>query len=141
MKAKESAGRPARPGKRELEARLGRAAGHWTWLCDGLVEDFGTLAEEWIYNPRSQHWVLRLRHEKKKRTVVYLIPLAGRFEAAFALGEKACRAARDASLDAAVLEVIEKARRYAEGRDVRLQVRSAKAAANVRRLAAIKMAN
>ncbi len=141
MKAKESAGRPARPGKREVEAKLGRAASHWTWLCDGLAEDLGVLAEEWIYNPKKQHWVLRLRNEKKKRTVVYLIPGAGRFEAAFALGEKACRAAREAGLDAAVLEVIEKARRYAEGREVRLDVRTAKAAANVRRVAAIKMAN
>ncbi len=141
MKANESAGRPARPGKRELEAMLGRAEGHWASLRDGLAEDFGVLAEEWIYNPKKQHWVLRLRHEKKKRTVVYLIPGAGRFEAAFALGEKACRAAREAGLDATVLEVIEKAHRYAEGREVRLEVRSAKAAVNVRRLAAIKMAN
>ncbi len=140
MKKGEGAG-GSPPAPRELKALLGRAAAHWARLREGLDADHGSLAETWSYTAKTQRWSLRLTHEGKKRTVVYLIPQAGRFEAAFALGEKACRAARAGGLAPAVLEVIEQAPRYAEGRGVRLEVRTRRQAEDVRRLAVIKMAN
>jgi hypothetical protein len=65
----------------------------------------------------------------------------GHFRAGFALGEKACRAAGESGLPAKVLEVIEHAPRFAEGRGVWLEVRSRKDVADVLRLAAVKLAN
>ena len=68
-------------------------------------------------------------------------PSAGSFYAGFALGQKAVEAARESDLPPAVLEVIDGAQKFAEGRGVRLTVRSEDHARNVVRLAAIKMAN
>jgi hypothetical protein len=70
-----------------------------------------------------------------------MVPCRGYFVAAFALGEQACAAARKSALPTAVLEIIDSAPRYPEGRGVRLEIRSRKDLAHVEELAAIKMAN
>ena len=126
---------------REIEKTLGKAAALWTRLHADLCAEFGPPAEKWSYSARTEHWALQLKQQKKKRTVVYLILCPGHFLAAFALGEKACRAAQEGGLPAAVLEVIEKAPRYPEGRGVRLEVRTRKTVEDIMELARIKMAN
>jgi hypothetical protein len=70
-----------------------------------------------------------------------MTPCNGYFFASFALGEKAVKAAHENGLPNSVLEVIDSARKYAEGRGVRLEVRSAEDVRNVEKLAIIKMAN
>jgi hypothetical protein len=61
--------------------------------------------------------------------------------ASFALGEKAVKAAHESDLPASVLEIIDSAKKYAEGRGVRLEVRNAEDICNVEKLAVIKMTN
>ena len=124
-----------------MDATLGKTSAHWARLHADLSAEYGPLAEKWIFSAKTQRWSLQLKHEKKKRTVLYLIVCPGHFLAGFALGEKACRAARASDLPAAVLETIEAAPRYAEGRGVWLEVRSWKDAEDVKKVAAIKMAN
>jgi len=57
------------------------------------------------------------------------------------LGEKAVKAAHKSDLSVSVLKAIDSARKYAEGRGVRLEIRSGEDAGNVEKLAGIKMAN
>jgi hypothetical protein len=57
------------------------------------------------------------------------------------LGEKAVKAAHESDLSASVLEAIDSAKKYAEGKGVRLEVRSVEDVRNVEKLAIIKMAN
>jgi hypothetical protein len=118
---------------------LGRAGALWARLHADLTSEFGPLAEQWSFSKTTNRWLLRLK--RKQRTVVYLSPCRGHFLASFALGEKACAAAKDGGLPASVLAVIEAAPRYPEGRGVRLEVRSARDVSNVAELAAIKMAH
>ena len=68
-----------------------------------------------------------------------MTPCEGYFLASFALGEKAVKAAHDSDLPTSVLRVIDSAKKYAEGRGVRLEVRNARAVRNVEKLAVIKM--
>jgi len=82
-----------------------------------------------------------LRLKREKRTICYMTPCEGYFIASFALGEKAVKAAHETDLPVSVLEVIDVAKKYAEGRGVRLEVRSAEDVGNVEKLAAVKMAN
>ena len=131
----------APPGKRELEALLGRTAAHWTRLHAALSDEFGPLAEKWSFSAKTRRWSLQLKRQKSKRTILHLIVCEGHFLAGFALGERACRAAGESALPAKLLEVIEQAPRYAEGRGVWLEVRDRKDAEDVLRLAAIKLAN
>lgn len=129
------------PGERELDEVLGRSSALWARLRADIASEFGPLAEKWSFSKTTQHWSLQLKQRKTKRTVLYLIVGQGHFLAAFALGEKACLAARRSGLAAPLLQLIEDAPRYPEGRGVRLEVRSRKDCESAKKLAAIKMAN
>jgi hypothetical protein len=65
----------------------------------------------------------------------------GLFLVGFALGEKAVKAAHDSRLPDSILTVIDEARKYAEGRAVRIEVKSKEHLEIAKKLAAIKMAN
>jgi hypothetical protein len=127
------------PGDDELGAVLGRAMPHWSRLRDGLASAFPPVTATWSYSGGSHGWLLKL--SRKKQTVVYLVPSAGRFVASFALREPAWQSAMSAGLPAAVGAILAAAPSYAEGRAVRIPVRCAKDVANVMTLAAIRMAH
>ena len=97
------------------------------------------LSIELGFTSRKTGWGLRLKQEK--RTILYMTPCKGYFMASFALGEKAVKAAHESDLPVSVLRVIESAKKYAEGRGVRFEVRSAEDVRNVEKLAIIKMTN
>jgi hypothetical protein len=127
------------PGREKLMVVLGDAAGLWDQLISRIRSNFDPLAEDWGFSGKKWGWSLRLKH--KKRAVLYLTPSDGYFLAGLALGEKAVDAAREAALPRAVVEVIESFQKFAEGRGVRLGIRSEEDVDSACRLAAIKMAN
>lgn len=129
--------RSAPPTERMLSEALGEAAAHWTSLRASLLKDLAPLEEEWAFAGAKSGWSLRLK--RGKRNIVHMTPCAGRFLASFALGEKAVAAAREAKLPAAMLALIDDAPRYAEGRGVRIPVKTARDAAAIGRLARIKL--
>jgi hypothetical protein len=127
-----------RPTPAELAAALGRAAPHWRALASRLVSVHGPLEEEWHHAGARFGWSMRLK--QGKRIVVYCSPGKGMFTVGIVLGRKAVRAARASDLAPPILAVIEAAREYAEGRGVRLEVRTKADLAAILRLAGFKMA-
>ena len=127
------------PKDDDLAIMLGSTFVFWNELKRLIVSGFTPLSIEWGFTSNKTGWGLRLKREK--RTILYMIPCEGYFVASFALGEKAVKAARETDLPISVLEVIDTAKKYAEGRGVRLEVRSAEDVRNVAKLAVVKMAN
>lgn len=127
------------PTDSDLKTVLGKTHPLWLQLQDAIVADFAPITVEWGFAGKAYGWGLRLK--AAKRAVLYMTPCAGYFLASFALGEKAVQAAHSAKLPAKMLSAIDAAPRYAEGRGVRLEVRSAADLRNIRKLADIKMAN
>ena len=127
------------PQDDELAATLGRAFASWNELRRVIASRFAPLSEDWGFASKSTGWGLRLK--QPARTVLYMTPCKGYFLASFALGEKAVKAARESTLPASILEIIDNAKKYAEGRGVRLEVRTLKDVRNVEELAVIKMKN
>jgi hypothetical protein len=125
------------PDETSLPAMLGRMSALWDDLKTHCASRYEPLTEKWNFSGANYGWGLQLKH--KKRTVLYMTPCKGYFLASFALGEKAVQAARRSGLPDSVLRVIDGARVYAEGRGVRLEVRSKKDLENIKKLAAIKM--
>lgn len=109
--------RASPPGEGDLSAALGPAHAPWT----ELERRFPDLRGEWGYTGASTGWGYRLKDGD--RVIVYMTPQRGAFLASFALGERAVELARP-GLPAAVLDVVESARKYVEGRAVRLPVTS-----------------
>lgn len=124
------------PTTDQLRAILGRAYRPWTKLLALIGERIDPATLVWNF---STGWSLRVLH--KNRVIVYLIPQQNQFLVSFALGEKAVAAARAAKLSAVVLRVIDEAPRYAEGRGVRIPVRSDRQLTALARLAQIKREN
>ena len=80
-----------------------------------------------------------LRMKKGERNIVYLSPSQGGFRASFVLGEKAVKAALDSGLPARVVKMIREAKRYPEGRAVRIDVDSAGDVLVIKKLVEIKL--
>jgi len=133
-------GRLGMPTDDDLAAELGRSAkALWDRLLAGLAEQHNIVTREWnSYSPKAG-WSLRLKRDK--RTILYLSPCHGCFRASFALGGKALEAARESGLPERVIQIIDRAKRYAEGTGVRIDVNGPADIAVVQKLAAIKLAN
>jgi hypothetical protein len=127
------------PADPDLDEVLGRSRALWVQLLTDLASAFGPLAGKWSYSGASYGWAFQVKN--RKRTIVYLVPGRSHFLASFAMGEKASKAAGSHPFPASVLEVIAAAPRYAEGRGVRLPVRTKTDLALVLELARIKMAH
>jgi hypothetical protein len=127
------------PRDDDLAAMLGSTFVFWDELKRCIASGFAPLSTEWGFASKKTGWGLRLK--RQKRTILYMTPCKGYFLASFALGEKAVKAAHESDLPVSVLKVIDSARKYAEGRGVRLEVRSAEDVRDVEKLAVIKVAN
>jgi hypothetical protein len=127
------------PTEEDLKEILGRSFTHWDTLNAHAAEEYPPLDVTWNYAGANWGWSLRLK--QKKRTILYLTPCRKHFLVGFALGEKAVKAAQEAGLPATVLKTIAEARKYAEGRGVRLEIRNKKDLEAALKLAAVKMAN
>jgi Protein of unknown function (DUF3788) len=132
-------GKSQRPNNDELAAALGPTKALWDELASDLVRANQIDVQEWnSYSPKAG-WSLRLKHGG--RTIVYLIPLRGSFQAALVLGDKAVNAARQRALPAQARKIIAEAPRYAEGTGVRISVNGPEDVAVVKKLARIKSEN
>lgn len=126
------------PSEGALQTALGVTAELWRELIRRISVRFSPLEEVWGFSSKATGWGLRLKH--RERTILYMTPCKDYFLASFALGEKAVRTAQESGLPRAVLNVIDRAPRYAEGRGVRLEIRKRRDLSAVESLAAAKMA-
>ncbi|NLH50812.1 MAG: DUF3788 family protein [Myxococcales bacterium] len=126
------------PDAAEVAATLGKTFGLWTALRAALHDRLGSLDEAWKFSGKQYGWSLQL--SLKKRAVVYLTPCPGFFRASFAFSDQAVAAARQSDLPAKLIEEIESAQKYLEGRPVRVEVRKKSALDLVLKLATIKLA-
>jgi hypothetical protein len=108
----------------------------WVQLLDLIAERIGPVSEVWKCTSARTGWGLRVSH--KDRVILYMTPQPRQFIVSFALGERAVEAARLTRLSASVLQAIEAAPRFAEGRGVRITVRDGRDIQTLTRLAQIK---
>jgi len=123
----------------DLAPVLGASQDLWDELESQMKTRFHPLSVNWGYSGKKWGWSLRLK--QKARTVLYMTPRRGHFVVGFALGQKAVDAAHESDLPQATLDMIDASQKYAEGRAVRIEVRTAEDLLSAARIATIKMAN
>lgn len=126
------AGRAEQPDGEDLSRALGSAKPAWDRLLTDIEAQHGVIAAEWKCYSVKAGWSLRVL--RGKRTVLWMSPEKGSFNAAVILGAKAVSA-----LPAGLLPLLEGAPKYPEGTAVRLRVRRLKDLDPVERLAEVKM--
>ena len=125
------------PTDTDLRSILGPAYDAWTRLIELVSSRVPPIEEVWGFTSPATGWGLRLR--RKDRIVLYMTPNESRFLVSFALGEKAVAATRAEKLPARILAAIDSAPRYAEGRGVRIEVKTVREVAPLVTLAKVKL--
>jgi hypothetical protein len=126
------------PDDEALAAALGKTHSLWTKIREHLAKEFDPLRPEWKFYSKKYGWTLKVQH--KKRTILYLTPLDGGFRIAFVFGDRAVAAVEESTVPETVKEQLRNARKYVEGRGLRIEVKSAKDVKTVKELIHIKMA-
>ena len=126
------------PAEPEIAAELGNSFPLWQELKNNLLKTYAPVTQAWRYYNSRSGWTLVLKHHR--RTVLYLLPGRGYFTVMFVFGEKAVEAAHRSDLPQEILDRIDQAEPYVEGRTFQVQVRSSEDCDHVMKLAAVKLA-
>jgi len=127
------------PDDQKLAEALGRTYSLWVEIKSHIQAEYGELVEEWRYYSSKSGWILKSLN--KKRNLFFFTPCQKYFRIAFVFGDKAVAAIKKSDLPPAMIEEIRNAKKYAEGRGLRLEVRTPGDVEHVKKLLAIKVMN
>ena len=127
------------PNESILSDVLGEAFKIWKDIIKFLQEKCGDIQEVWKFTGQKYGWSFRIKY--KKRTILYLGPRKEYFMAVFIFGEKAVAAAEKSALPEFIIDMIRSAKKYMEGRVIRIEVRQQADIKNIEKLVEIKLAN
>jgi lysylphosphatidylglycerol synthetase-like protein (DUF2156 family) len=126
------------PDDEQLETAIGKSFKLWNDIRGHIFERYDKVVEKWTHSGKNYGWSWRAK--QGKRALVYLIPQKGFFLAAFCFGDKAVVAVEESNVPEAIKEGLRTARKYAEGRGIRFEVRKAGDVKTIRTLLEIKTA-
>ncbi|MFC1476092.1 DUF3788 domain-containing protein [Candidatus Zixiibacteriota bacterium] len=127
------------PQDKDIAKALGKTKTLWDDLHAHLGQEYAPVSLEWKFYSGKFGWTCKVVH--KKRTIVHLRADQGSIMVVTTFGEKAVAAALQSKLPKKIKTEITEARKYAEGRPVRVDVKTKKDLDHVKLIAAIKMAN
>ena len=128
-----------KPEPKALAKALGETAEYWKGLRNDLEEEFGELIEDWKFYGQKSGWTLKLL--RKKRNLFFVSPQEGFFKIAFVFGDRAVAVVESSDLPESIKDALRKARKYAEGRGLQIEVISADDIEVVKKLVRIKVQN
>ncbi len=132
-------GQDNKPDERSFREALGKSVALWKKIKLHINDKYGRTDEEWKYYGPSSGWTLKVL--LKKRNLFFLMPHKGYFKIAFVFSEKAVAAVEKSDLPDSIKKNLAGARKYAEGRGIRLDVKRPLDADNVIKLIEVKIAS
>jgi hypothetical protein len=96
----------------------------------------GPLTEQWKHYGKTIGWTLKLL--KGKRNLCFIVAGKNCFTISFVFGDRAVEAVERSGLPAELVEQLVNARKYVEGRGVRIEVKSRRAMEHAKILLDIK---
>ena len=127
------------PTDETLAGVLGPAYPLWSEITGYVVNKSPQATGEWKWSGDQFGWSFRLKDSK--RNLIYMLPGAHSFRVSFALGERAVAAVEASKLPESVKDELRSAKRFMEGRPLRLAVSTERETALVRTLVDIKVAH
>jgi hypothetical protein len=113
-----------KPNDQNLAEALGASYKYWQELRTHLEGEYGELIEEWKFYSQKFGWTLKLL--RKKRNLFFFTPCSKYFRLAFVFGDKAVAAIEKSDLPKTLIKELVNAKRYPEGRGLRIEVKSRK---------------
>lgn len=127
------------PDDGHLARVLGKSIIFWEAIKQHLIQTHGNFTEEWIFYNTKSGWTLKVL--LKKRNLFFFVPLQESFRLAFVFGDKAVSVVEHSDLPQTIKNELRLARKYAEGRGIRIEVKSQKDIEHVKKLIDIKVGN
>ncbi len=125
------------PDGRRLAHALGENATFWEAIKKHIAQKHGDVNEEWKFYNTKSGWTLKVL--LKKRNLFFFTALPGFFRLAFVFGDKAVSAVERSDLPENLKNELKNARKYAEGRGIRIEVISSRDVEHVKKLIDIKI--
>ena len=119
-----------------LKKGLGRRFSLWKEFSDHVP---GPTVVQWKYYGTKMGWTMKLL--LKERNLCFISAYQGYFAVAFVFGAKAVTAVGQSTLPAELILELVQARKYAEGRGIRVEVKSREALEHAKILIDIKRAS
>ena len=127
------------PDDKMLAEALGKSNRLWRDIKKHLKAEYGELVEEWKFYGQKSGWILKTL--RKKRNLFFFIPLKGSFQVSFIFGDKAVAAVEKSDLPKGLITELKSARKYAEGRGLRIDVKNSTDVEHIKKLVEIKVNN
>ncbi|MDP2362144.1 MAG: DUF3788 family protein [Ignavibacteria bacterium] len=110
-----------KPDSQMLSQTLGTTNNLWEKIKTSLILDYGELNEDWKFYGQKIGWTLKLLY--KKRNLFFLTPHENYFQIAFVFGDKAVSVIEKNELPVSIINEIRSAKKYMEGRGLRIAVK------------------
>ena len=128
-----------KPDNQMLALELGTSFKLWEKIKSSLINDYDKLDEDWKYYGQKIGWTLKLLY--KKRNLFFFTPYEKYFQIAFVFGDKAVAVIEQSDLAPTIISEIKNARKYVEGRGLRIAVKKQSDVRVVLKLTEIKIIN
>jgi hypothetical protein len=129
----------AKPDDQALVSALGKTYPLWAEIEKHIATTLGESVEEWKYYGLKSGWTMKTLY--KKRNLFFFTACEGYFRIAFVFGDRAVAEILKSDLPKAVIEEITNAKKYAEGRGIRIDVKTRRDVESVKKLIAFKVMN
>lgn len=127
------------PTDNDLVEKLGSTYDLWIQLQNFVKEKYTLATEEWSYSGKKYGWNFRVKD--KKRAIIYLLPRDKFFKAAFVFGQKAFDQIMISDVSTEIKKELEQAKKYAEGRGIRIDIKTNEKIQDIKKLIEIKITN
>jgi len=128
-----------KPGEAELKTALSKTFPYWKTLEEFTLKAEPSAKGDWHFSGPKYGWSYRIND--KKRVIIYLLPRDGFFKTAFVFGGKAYKEVIASDVSDEIKNELKAAKPYAEGRGIRLEVKSKNILSDIKELVKIKVQN
>jgi len=126
-----------KPEHEDLKKVLGKSYTFWEDIKEYILSKYPDGSEEWAYPGSSFGWNFRIKG--KKRVIAYFMPQDKYFMVSFVFGAVAADEIMKSKIAPEIKHLISSAKVYAEGRGIRIEVKSRAVLKDIKRLVDIKL--
>lgn len=127
------------PTNDDLVENLGTTYVLWKELEEFVIEKYPDALAEWNFPGKKYGYSFRLKD--KRRAILYFLPRKDYFKIAFVFGQKATDIIMGSDVETKIKTKLALARKYAEGRGIRIEVRNESPIKDIKKLVGIKLSN
>ena len=127
------------PTDQDLVENIGATYALWHQIQEFVLDQYPEGIEEWNYPGKKYGYSFRIKD--KKRAILYFLPRNNYFKVAFVFGQKATDIIMKSNIAPEIKNDLSLARKYAEGRGIRITVKNDFNIPDIKRLVEIKLAN